>query len=71
VTINGSLSANSPKATSNNWGGGSGGSIWVVASSLAGSGVISANGSSNTNAGYGGGGRVDISQTANSFVGAI
>ncbi|NLB55762.1 MAG: DUF2341 domain-containing protein, partial [Lentisphaerae bacterium] len=45
-----------------NWGGGSGGSIWLTAGSLTGSGIISANGSKAANDGNraAGGGRISL-----------
>ncbi len=70
VTVNGRLSSNSPNS-GNNYGTGSGGSIWVIASSLTGNGTISANSGTNGDYGTGGGGRIDISQAPYNFMGTI
>jgi hypothetical protein len=53
-------------------GGGSGGSIWVTAGALTGSGWIAVNGGGgNGNGGGGGGGRIALEYAANGFTGPI
>ncbi len=56
-------------------GGGSGGSVYIIASMINGNGIISANGGSkhskNFNAGGGGGGRIAIYYNSNDFNGTI
>jgi len=81
ITINGTLSANglSPVAEDPCRGGGAGGSIWVVAHSLAGAGTISARGGNILvqegacpfGAGGGAGGRVALFQNIAGFAGTI
>ena len=71
VTINGRLSANGLTGGADN-GAASGGSVWIIASTLSGTGSIVANGGNHTTIGSGGGGRVDISQLSNnSFAGTL
>ncbi len=69
ITVNGSVTANGGNATVSDDAGGSGGSIWLIAPTFAGSGTVTANGggpSSGTAGGAGGGGRVVITYTTNS-----
>lgn len=72
LVINGRLSADGRVSGANN-GGGAGGSLWVRAPVLQGSGMISASGAPgiSTSHGGGGGGRIDISETVNNFAGDI
>ena len=62
-TLNGRISANGLNVSSNNAGGGSGGSIWLTLNQLLGSGVITANGGDGhlPFGGGGGGGRISVS----------
>ncbi len=71
LTVNGSVSADGNDGAGFG-GGGSGGSIWIAASALAGDGVISANGGNAASlyAGGGGGGRIIIACDTDSFTGA-
>jgi hypothetical protein len=73
LQLDGRISANGGMNSSNlNSGGGSGGSVWVIARKLAGAGIISANGGAANNlGGGGGGGRVAVSYNTNVFTGAI
>lgn len=73
LVINGKLTADAPKSTGSNSGGGSGGSIWIRAPRLQGSGLISASGGDGVTTAHagGGGGRIDISETINDFNGDI
>jgi hypothetical protein len=72
VGLNGAYGCDSSAETS---GGGAGGSIWITASNLTGSGAIAANGgyapgASHTGGG-GGGGRIAIYYTTNIFTGTL
>jgi autotransporter-associated beta strand protein len=68
VTVNGTLSA----SCTNKFGtGASGGSIWIAAGVLEGTGAIMANGATCTNGAGGGGGRIDLSGSTNNFAGLI
>ena len=69
LSNNGLLSADAT-VNAGNFGGGSGGSIWISGGTIEGSGVISASGGPATASG-GGGGRIDISGTVNQFTGSI
>ena len=62
LTVNGNISANGNDATTNNAGGGSGGSIWITAQNLGGYGSFTANGGLGfpSTGGSGGGGRIAI-----------
>jgi hypothetical protein len=73
LTINGSFTANGLNAPVNNAGGGSGGSVFLSARSLAGAGTIQANGGAGewVDGGGGAGGRVSIYRTTSSFTGTI
>ncbi|MBW1859641.1 MAG: hypothetical protein JRI70_06065, partial [Deltaproteobacteria bacterium] len=68
LTVNGTVSANAgdPSAQGTiNTGGSSGGSVWIVTDSLAGSGSITAHGGKGINGGGGGGGgRISLAWTA-------
>ncbi len=70
LTVNGKISANG-SAGMFNYGGGSGGSIFLTVSNLLGNGVISANGGAGQPlaGGGGGGGRIAIYYGTNSFAG--
>ncbi len=73
LQVDGVISADGVAApeTAYTGGGGSGGSIWIEAGSLAGSGQIHANGgASNNGSGGGGGGRIAL-YTDSLFAGSI
>ena len=69
MTIDGTLAANGANATQSYGGGGSGGSVWIVASTLAcnGDGTLSVLGGDavNSNNGGGAGGRISYTGTSN------
>lgn len=72
--LDGRISANGANSSSNNAGGGAGGSIWITARNLSGKGAVIANGGAGhlPSGGGGGGGRVAVSTTGtetNSFTG--
>lgn len=68
LILNGELSADGLNSSTN--GGGSGGSIWVEALTISGSGKITASGGNGTlNGGGGGGGRIALYCTNNLFTG--
>src|SRR5262249_51667720 len=74
LQVDGKISANGGTAVSNiNSGGGAGGSVWISAKTLSGSGTIAADGAAaNGTGGGGGGGRVAIwADNTNSFSGII
>lgn len=72
LLLDGTISANGRDATNFNSGGGSGGSVWVTAGTLAGSGKITANGGAGGNyGGGGGGGRIAIGYGTYSFNGSL
>jgi hypothetical protein len=73
LTIDGQLSADGHDGLQDNSGGGSGGSIWITANSLAGSGIIEANGGAGEfyQGGGGGGGRIAIYSPFEDFTGEI
>ena len=80
VTVEGTLSANGANGSiKRQGGGGSGGSLWIICDTLAGSGVISADGGNGgshdgnnwSNGGGGGGGRVKIAYNTSSFTGTV
>ncbi len=74
LRVDGRLSADGDAGSGPNGGAGSGGSIYVVAQSLSGAGIISANGGSNPDGwlgGGGGGGRIAILSTLQSVFGRI
>ena len=69
--INGTISANGADATNNRAGGGSGGSVWITAQSIAGAGTITAHGGAGEPIhGGGGGGRIALYSETNNFGGA-
>lgn len=72
LTVDGTISSSGSDGLTDDYGGGSGGSIWITTSNLNGIGIISANGGAGepSNAGGGGGGRVAIDAMANSFLGS-
>ena len=73
LQLDGRISANGGTAVSNlNSGGGSGGSVWIQAGKLLGTGAVSADGGTANNlGGGGGGGRVAVWFNTNLFTGAI
>ena len=72
LLINGRVSANGGAGVGQNKGGGSGGSVWLTAATLAGSGTISANGGSgNGLGGGGGGGCMALQYSVNAFDGSL
>jgi hypothetical protein len=73
LTVNGSLSSDGGDALQDDSGGGSGGSVWIVAQTLDGNGIIFANGGAGELYGGGGGagGRIAVYSPGNSFTGQI
>lgn len=72
LQVDGRISAAGGAAISPNFGGGSGGSIWLTAATLAGAGVIAANGGAgNGLGGGGGGGRIALQYSTNVFLGML
>ena len=73
LIVDGMLTADGADGFQDNSGGGSGGSIWVVARTVSGNGTITANGGSGEpfNGGGGGGGRIAIYSRTNNFTGPI
>lgn len=75
LSLGGSISANGGNGGNDageDGGGGSGGSIWLDAGTISGSGTLSVNGGTGSNEGGGGaGGRVAIYYTTDSFSGSI
>ena len=73
LTVDGQLSANGNWGLQDNSGGGSGGSIWVSASTLVGNGQITADGGEGELFGGGGGagGRIALYSRANVFAGLV
>ena len=71
--INGTISADGANGTNSRSGGGSGGSIWITAHNLSGSGIISAQGGAGEpiHGGGGGGGRIAVQCDVNTFSGSI
>ncbi len=71
LVVDGRVTANGLNATSNNAGGGSGGSIWLTPGILSGAGQIAADGGSGhlPLGGGGSGGRITITYTSNLFSG--
>src|SRR5207249_11763602 len=72
LTVDVSLTANGRSALGPS-GGGSGGSLWLTAGLLSGTGVIAANGGAGSSVagGGGGGGRISISFLTNHFTGTL
>jgi len=72
LLLDGDISADGQEARGLNAGGGSGGSLWLSAGRLAGSGSITANGGAGNNyGGGGGGGRIAVTYGTNLFSGVI
>lgn len=73
LSLDGRLSANGSSSPINNSGGGAGGSIWVTAASVAGTGAISANGGAGEyiDGGSGAGGRIALYGGVNEFTGSV
>jgi hypothetical protein len=73
LTLEGRLGADGNPGLEDNSGGGSGGSIWVIAGAISGSGIISANGGAGEPSlgGGGGGGRIALYSLINTFTGVI
>ena len=73
LTVNGRLTANGNAALIEGAGGGAGGSIWITARKLAGSGLICASGGPGDPVlgGGGGGGRIAIWSPTNAFTGPM
>ena len=70
LLVNGRISANGRPGLALGSGGGSGGSVWLTAGTLAGGGVISANGGAgNELGGGGGGGCISLQYGVNTFGG--
>ena len=71
--VNGTISADGANGTNSRSGGGSGGSIWLTAHVVSGSGAIHAQGGAGepTHGGGGGGGRIAIQSDANTFTGSM
>ncbi|NOS70465.1 MAG: carboxypeptidase regulatory-like domain-containing protein, partial [Verrucomicrobia bacterium] len=67
------LGANGSEGLQDDSGGGSGGSVWITASAITGSGIINADGGAGElfNGGGGGGGRIAIYSPANTFTGLV
>ena len=72
LLLNGRISANGTAGNSQGAGGGAGGSVWLTAGTLAGTGTISANGGAGSQfGGGGGGGCVSLQYGVNRFSGLI
>jgi hypothetical protein len=73
VTLYGAIYADGGDALAGNYGGGSGGAIWLTAGNLVGTGLISANGGAGNLpvGGGGGGGRIAIQCAQNNLSGKI
>jgi hypothetical protein len=71
--LDGDVFANGANATNSRSGGGSGGSIWITAQTISGSGAITANGGNGEpiHGGGGGGGRIAIYSNTNNFSGSL
>jgi hypothetical protein len=71
LTLEGRLGADGNAGLQDNSGGGSGGSIWVMAGAISGDGIISANGGAGEPSlgGGGGGGRIALYLFTNTFTG--
>ncbi len=70
LILDGALSANGQNGVSNWTGGGSGGSVWLSAATVSGSGSVTANGGNGTSQGGGGsGGRIAFTTGNNTFAG--
>ena len=72
LLVNGRISANGTAGAGQGFGGGSGGSVWLTAGTLAGAGTISANGGAgNELGGGGGGGCISVQYGVNGFEGIM
>jgi hypothetical protein len=73
LTLNGLIAANGVDATNTRAGGGSGGSIWLTAQTIAGAGSLIANGGAGEpiHGGGGSGGRIALEADTNIFSGTI
>ncbi len=72
LSVGGRVSANGTEGLAPGAGGGSGGSIWITAGSLTGSGIIAADGGrGNGWGGGGGGGRIALELGQNAFSGQV
>ena len=73
LTVDGTVSADGDRYIGGHAGGGSGGSVWIIAPTLAGSGSITADGGIGYAAegGGGGGGRIALDWTTRTFDGII
>lgn len=73
LQLDGTLSADGTPAWYDNQGGGAGGSIWITADKLAGTGLVSANGGNGewVDGGSGSGGRIALYLTASEFTGTL
>lgn len=71
LLVNGSIRANGAIGTDSRTAGGAGGSVWLKASSLQGTGSIAACGATSELGGGGGGGRVALEYASSSFAGPV
>jgi hypothetical protein len=73
LDVQGRLSANGLSAVPNNAGGGSGGSLWITATTLTGAGPIQANGGHGewVDGGGGAGGRIALYYTQSQYTGPV
>jgi hypothetical protein len=73
VNLDGTVTANGADAANSRAGGGSGGSIWIVATNFSGAGSLSASGGAGepTHGGGGGGGRISIQCGTDLFAGSL
>jgi len=67
ITVDGNITVNGRA----DYGNGAGGSVWIIADTIAGSGLITANGGSGGRSGGGGGGRISLMYTTDSFSGNV
>jgi hypothetical protein len=72
LTVDGEISAEGGAGIQENWGGGSGGSIWVDTGALAGGGLVAADGGGGqiSSGGGGAGGRIAMYIRTNAFFGS-
>jgi hypothetical protein len=70
LRIDGLLSVAAPAANTED-GGGAGGSLWIDATGLTGSGVLTAAGGASASSGGGAGGRIALYLTSNAFAGSL
>lgn len=71
LTIDGLVTAEGQKSSSNKSGGGSGGSVWLSSQILTGNGIVSSSGGSGYSTGSGGGGRIAVDFRNSSFAGKL